>query len=140
MTKTWKDNNNKINKRPESITVNVLKNGEFFKQIILTKDMNWMFILNNLDKFENGKEIIYTIEELKVKGYTTTYNGYNIINTLINKRSSNKVIPVIKGKVEITPPSTGIESNNDINLLEGLLITFLLVGTVVTPIRLIKNN
>ena len=140
VTKTWKDNNNKINKRPESITVNVLKNGEFFKQIILTKDMNWMFILNNLDKFENGKEIIYTIEELKVKGYTTTYNGYNIINTLINKRSSNKVIPVIKGKVEITPPSTGIESNNDINLLEGLLITFLLVGTVVTPIRLIKNN
>ena len=140
VTKTWKDNNNKVNKRPESITVNVLKNGEFFKQIILTKDMNWMFILNNLDKFENGKEIIYTIEELKVKGYTTTYNGYNIINTLINKRSSNKVIPVIKGKVEITPPSTGIESNNDINLLEGLLITFLLVGTVVTPIRLIKNN
>ena len=140
VTKTWKDNNNKINKRPESITVNVLKNGEFFKQIILTKDMNWMFILNNLDKFENGKEIIYTIEELKVRGYTTTYNGYNIINTLINKRSSNKVIPVIKGKVEITPPSTGIESNNDINLLEGLLITFLLVGTVVTPIRLIKNN
>ena len=140
VTKTWVDNNNKINKRPESITVNVLKNGKFFKQIILTKDMNWMFILNNLDKFENGKEIIYTIEELKVKGYTTTYNGYNIINTLTNKKSSNKVVPVIKGKVEITPPSTGIESNNDINLLEGLLITFLLVGTVVTPIRLIKNN
>ena len=140
VTKTWKDNNNKINKRPESITVNVLKNGKFFKQIILTKDMNWMFILNNLDKFENGKEIIYTIEEQKVKGYTTTYNGYNIINTLINKKSSNKVIPVIKGKVEITPPSTGIESTNDINLLEGLLITFLLVGTVATSIRLIKNN
>ena len=35
-------------------------------------------ILNDLNKFENGKEIEYTIDEISnIDGYTTTYNSIN---------------------------------------------------------------
>ena len=42
VTKIWEDNNNKSNTRPDSISVNIFANGELFKQITLTKDMNWI--------------------------------------------------------------------------------------------------
>ena len=45
--------------------------------------MNWTYTINDLDKYKDGKLINYTIEELPVEGYTTTYNGFDIINSMI---------------------------------------------------------
>ena len=137
ITKTWKDNNNKSNKRPGYIDVKIFANGKFFKQITLSKDMNWMFILSNLDKYKDGKEILYTIEELKVKGYITSYDNYNIINTL--KEEPTK-IPVSKTNIEITPPKTGIDNQNETNLFELFFVLIVSISAVTTPIGLIKNN
>ena len=74
--------------------------------------MNWTYVLNNLTKYKDGKEINYTIKEKQVDGYTTTYDGYNIINTMI---------PVEKG--EIVPPKTGINNTNNGDLLYLILST-----------------
>ena len=137
ITKTWKDNNNKSNKRPGYIDVKIFANGEFFKQITLTKDMNWMFILSNLDKYKDGKEILYTIEEFKVKGYITSYDNYNIINIL---KEEPKKIPVSKTNIEITPPKTGIDNQNETNLLELFFVLIISISAVTTSIGLIKNN
>lgn len=80
-TKTWDDNNNQDGVRPDSITVNLLADGE----VIATKDVsetdNWTYSFENLPKFNAGVEIVYTISEVVVEDYTTSYEGLNITNT-----------------------------------------------------------
>ncbi|WP_314793714.1 Cna B-type domain-containing protein, partial [Eggerthia catenaformis] len=82
-TKTWDDANNQDGKRPTQITVNLLKNGTKFKSVTVKADAdgNWKYEFTNLDKYENKKEIKYTVEEEKVEGYETKVEGYNIKNT-----------------------------------------------------------
>ena len=124
VTKIWEDNNNKSNTRPDSISVNIFANGELFKQITLTKDMNWIYVLSDLDKYKDGKEIIYTIEELSINGYITTYDGYNIINTLKEKPIKQAVFKQKEGitDTEITPPYTGVSDSGDSNLIISLVV------------------
>ena len=124
VTKIWEDNNNKSNTRPDSISVNIFANGELFKQITLTKDMNWIYVLSDLDKYKDGKEIIYTIEELSINGYITTYDGYNIINTLKEKPIKQAVFKQKEGitDTEITPPYTGVSDSDDSNLIISLVV------------------
>ena len=124
VTKIWEDNNNKSNTRPDFISVNIFANGELFKQITLTKDMNWIYVLSDLDKYKDGKEIIYTIEELSINGYITTYDGYNIINTLKEKPIKQAVFKQKEGitDTEITPPYTGVSDSDDSNLIVSLVV------------------
>ncbi|MCF0110999.1 MAG: Cna B-type domain-containing protein [Erysipelotrichaceae bacterium] len=81
--KSWNDNDNQDGKRPESITVNLYKNGETRPCMTTTtdKDHEWKWSFENLPTHENGQEIKYTFDEVKVEYYETTYNGTEIINT-----------------------------------------------------------
>ena len=79
-SKTWDDNNNQDGFRPESITINLLANGEVIKTITVTEADGWAWTFENLPKFEAGKQISYSITENAVSEYTTTYNGYNVTN------------------------------------------------------------
>ncbi|MEB3012826.1 Cna B-type domain-containing protein, partial [Parvimonas sp. D2] len=69
-TKTWNDKDNQDGKRPTEITINLLKNGTKIDSKKVTKAEGWKWKFENLDKYENGKEINYTITEEKVEGYT----------------------------------------------------------------------
>ena len=80
-TKTWDDNNNQDGIRPTAITVNLLANGKVVKTITVTEESGWTYEFTNLDKYESGKEIVYTITEDTVSGYETKVNGYDITNT-----------------------------------------------------------
>ena len=81
-TKTWVDRDNKDNTRPESITVNLLKNGTKVDSKVVTAANGWKYEFTNLDKYdENNNLITYTITEDKVDNYETTISGYNITNT-----------------------------------------------------------
>ena len=81
-TKTWVDYENKDNTRPESITVNLLKNGTKVDSKVVTAANGWKYEFTNLDKYdENNNLILYTVTEDKVNNYDTTINGYNITNT-----------------------------------------------------------
>ncbi|WP_155970768.1 Cna B-type domain-containing protein, partial [Streptococcus ruminantium] len=80
-TKTWNDNNDQDGKRPKSITVNLLANGEVVQSQKVSADTNWTYTFTNLPKYANGKEIVYTVSEEKVEGYETTVEGTNITNT-----------------------------------------------------------
>ena len=81
-TKTWIDYENKDNTRPESITVNLLKNGTKVDSKVVTAANGWKYEFTNLDKYdENNNLITYTITEDKVDNYETTIDGYNITNT-----------------------------------------------------------
>ena len=80
-TKTWDDGNNQDGIRPESITVNLLADGEVVQTIEVTADDNWSYEFNELPKYAEGKEISYTISEEPVEGYKVKVDGYNLINT-----------------------------------------------------------
>ena len=83
-TKTWNDANNQDGKRPEKIKVILSKtvDGKTSKvaEKEVTKD-NWNYEFNDLPKYENGKEITYSIDEEAVPGYEKSVEGYNLKNT-----------------------------------------------------------
>lgn len=88
--KTWDDANDQDGKRPTEITVNLLKNGAKFKSVTVKPDAdgNWKYEFTNLDKYENGKEIKYTVTEDTVKDYNFRSEGYNIKNSYTPKETS----------------------------------------------------
>jgi len=80
-TKVWDDNNDQDGLRPDSIIVNLLANGEVVASQTVTADNDWNYAFTDLPKYDNGNEIVYTIEEDAVDGYTATTDGYDITNT-----------------------------------------------------------
>lgn len=66
--KEWDDFNS--SRRPDAVTVNLLKNGTKTETKKITADMGWKYTFKNLDKYDAaGKEIKYTVTEEKVPGY-----------------------------------------------------------------------
>lgn len=108
--KVWDDLGNE-NSRPNSITVNIYANGKLFEIVEITKENNWTYTLDGLQKYLNGEEIIYTVEEVELEDYVTSYDGYTIINSY-------------KSKGEIIPPYTGTSSNTN-NLYREMLVLIL---------------
>lgn len=78
VTKIWEDNNDKYQTRPKNIEVQLYKGEGENKEkvgdpVTLDKSMDWKYSWSNLDKQEDGKDIIYTVDEVKVpEGYTKT--------------------------------------------------------------------
>ena len=86
--KVWDDENNQEGVRPESITINLLANGEQVESIEVTAADDWAYSFTNLPKYEAGEEIVYSITEDAVEGYETTINGFDITNTFIAEKDS----------------------------------------------------
>ena len=82
VTKTWVDDNNRDGRRPASVTINLLANGRQIDSHTVTGTGNtWSYTFANLNKYEGGKEIAYTVTENAVADYTAAINGFNITNT-----------------------------------------------------------
>ena len=79
--KTWNDNNNQDGIRPDSITVRLFADGTEVKSKTVTANDNWSWSFTDLDKYNSGTEIVYTISEDADDNYTTVVDGYNITNT-----------------------------------------------------------
>ena len=86
--KTWNDNNDQDGVRPDSITINLMKNGQVLQSKTVTADDDWAWNFENLPKYENGEEINYTITEDAVENYTTVYRGYDVENQYTPKKTS----------------------------------------------------
>ncbi len=80
-SKSWDDNNNQDGKRPDSITIRLYADGEEIKTATVTEAEGWAWSFTDLDKYSNGKEIVYTITEDTVAEYEATVNGYDVTNT-----------------------------------------------------------
>lgn len=80
--KTWVDYDNKYNSRPESITINLLANGEKVDSKTITpQNDSWTYKFEGLPVYKNGQKITYTISEDTVSGYKSKVTGYNVTNT-----------------------------------------------------------
>ena len=80
-SKTWDDASNQDGKRPDSITVRLFADGKEVTSKEVTANDNWSWSFENLDKYKDGTEIVYTISEDAVTDYTTVVNEYNVTNT-----------------------------------------------------------
>ena len=90
-TKTWDDANNQDRKRPESITVNLLADGQLYKTKTVTAEEDWKYSFKDLPKYSSGNKIVYTITEDAVGDYATVIDGYNITNTYTPAKTSVSV-------------------------------------------------
>ncbi|MDT2662160.1 Cna B-type domain-containing protein [Enterococcus hulanensis] len=80
-TKTWEDNDNQDGKRPDVITVHLLKGTEVVKTVKVTADNDWKYEFKNMPKFENGEKIQYSVAEDKVEDYSSSIKGFDITNS-----------------------------------------------------------
>lgn len=77
VSKVWDDADNQDGKRPDSVTIQLLANGEDTgKQLVLSEANNWAGVFTDLSSSNGGKNIVYTVEELPVDdAYTTSLTG-----------------------------------------------------------------
>ncbi|MCQ2567410.1 MAG: Cna B-type domain-containing protein [Mogibacterium sp.] len=83
-SKTWNDDDDKYDNRPESIKITLLANGEQFENNVVevTEKDNWSWSFKGLPKYIGGEEVTYSVVEDKVATYLDpTYEGYNVTNT-----------------------------------------------------------
>ncbi|MBX9102328.1 Cna B-type domain-containing protein [Streptococcus anginosus] len=104
--KTWEDENDKDGLRPKEIQVKLLANGkDTGKVATVSEATGWKYSFEKLAKYEAGKEITYTVEEVSVpEGYTAKVDGMNI---------TNRHTPE-KPQIPQTPPSTPEKSKKKI--------------------------
>mgnify|MGYP000914281939 CR=1 FL=1 len=74
--KAWKDENNQDGKRPSSVTVKLLADGQDTgKTLELTEANGWAGSFKDLDADKGGTPIQYTVVEVTVAGYTSEITG-----------------------------------------------------------------
>ncbi|WP_061413655.1 Cna B-type domain-containing protein, partial [Streptococcus oralis] len=74
--KVWKDENNQDGKRPTSVTVKLLADGQDTgKTLELTEANGWAGSFKDLDADKGGTPIQYTVVEVTVAGYTSEITG-----------------------------------------------------------------
>ena len=90
VTKKWDDNDNADGKRPTSVTVDLLCDGEKVDSAAIEADENgdWSHTFTNLTKYdpEDSHEYAYTVVEQAVEGYESKVegsaaDGFTITNT-----------------------------------------------------------
>src|SRR5699024_7434750 len=79
--KVWVEVDNSY--RPDTVTVQLLANGEQEATVEVSEETDWKYAFTHLAKYDkSGKEIVYTVAELDVpSGYESEVNGYAITNT-----------------------------------------------------------
>ena len=83
--KTWIDEDNNWQTRPEFITLRLMADGEAYTETQATAESNWTYTFTNLPKHTvQDEEIVYTFEEDAVPGYEPEYteNSYDVTNVL----------------------------------------------------------
>ncbi|MDY5271627.1 Cna B-type domain-containing protein [Tractidigestivibacter sp.] len=135
--KTWQDDGNKYGKRPDSIKITLRANGVDKQTIEVTQKDGWKWRFDNLPKYEDGKEILYSVAEEAVAGYVTEINGYNITNTWDGDTPDDPVKPT----PEPTPkaprtPATPATGDDGVSLAFGVALlgsAALLIGLLGRP-------
>lgn len=76
VTKRWEDNNNLYGKRPSSVRVELLADGNATgKTLTLSESNGWRGSFDGLDVYQDGEEIHYSIREIAVENYSVQISG-----------------------------------------------------------------
>ena len=100
--KTWVDGGDAAGVRPESITVNLLRNGTVVDSRVVTEDDDWAYSFGSLPTSDGlMTAYTYTINERSVPNYAYSVNGYNLTNTYVPPSEEPPTEP--KEKPKYTP-------------------------------------
>lgn len=74
----WNDDDDRAGKRPASIRVDLFANGEKITSQTVTAAQQWCWAFTDLDAYDRGKKIVYTITAQTVEDYTAAISGYDV--------------------------------------------------------------
>ena len=141
-SKTWDDKENQDGKRPESITIRLYADGKELRRLEVNEEDNWKWLFEDLPKYENGREIVYTITEDAVTDYTAIINGYDVTNSYtpdLQKDPQDYHHPVQPGTPGDgqTTPKTG-----DTSSFAGWIVLLSLsgIGLAVTSFNIVRKK
>lgn len=93
VSKRWDDQDNADGLRPESVTVELYRDGEYvgYQTVGADADGNWSTTFSNLPKVDaDGHEYAYTVKERPVEGYSSEVTGDAAAGfTITNFRSTS---------------------------------------------------
>lgn len=138
-SKTWDDKENQDGKRPESITIRLYADGKELRRLEVNEEDNWKWLFEDLPKYENGREIAYTITEDAVTDYTAIINGYDVTNSYtpdLQRDPYDYHHPGQPGD-EQTTPKTG-----DTSSFAGWIVLLSLsgIGLAVTSFNIVRKK
>ena len=123
VSKTWDDNENAANTRPDSITLKLYRGGDLLRTQQVKSDAsgNWSYSFDGLDKYKNGAEINYSVQEDYVPGYVAAYgdngeitNKYDPYGNLTISKTIEGATPAAAGK-EFTFKLSLAKENNEVD-------------------------
>ena len=117
----WIDNDNGAGRRPQSVLVHLLADGQDTGiSVTVDEAMGWKYSFENLPRFKDGKEIVYSVREDEVEGYSNQAEGMNVTNRLLVDAQVKEI-----GKKRILP-KTGQDTS-----IWMLILGFLTLGGAV---------
>ena len=117
----WIDNDNGAGRRAQSVLVHLLADGQDTGiSVTVDEAMGWKYSFENLPRFKDGKEIIYSVREDEVEGYSNQVEGMNVTNRLLVDAQVKEI-----GKKRILP-KTGQDTS-----VWMLILGFLTLGGAV---------
>ena len=119
VNKTWEDNNNAANKRPQSIKY-ILKGGATdVEQVVSgnrTTDANWSYEFKNVKKYDNNaNEIVYSVEEQEVNANDLKFYTKKISGEQTNGFAVVNKFTVPKDKITVKVSKTWDDESNKAN-------------------------
>ena len=90
----------------DSVTVNLYADGVKVDTVQLTAADQWEHTFTNLDKYENGREIVYTVDEVLIPGYKTkitgdVQTGFTITNSKETPKTADHVNPMVYASIMV---------------------------------------
>ena len=120
VTKIWIDNANQDGKRKDEITVKIFANGEFLKNETIKGDVKedtWTYTIRGLDRYKDGEEIKYTLEEVQVADYEEPVVSGNAEDGFTIKNTHNP------SKISKTGTKTWDHKDNQFKYPESITVT-----------------
>jgi len=82
--KTWADDDDAAGRRPDAITVVLLRNGSAYRTRTVTEADGWAYAFQNLPTSDGlTAAYTYTISERSVPGYVRAVRGHDLVNTYV---------------------------------------------------------
>lgn len=108
VSKTWDDNENAANTRPDSITLKLYRGDDLLRtqQVKSDSSGNWSYSFDGLDKYKNDAEINYSVQEDYVPGYVAAYGNNGEITNKYDPYGNLTIAKTIEGA---TPAAAGKE-------------------------------
>ena len=99
VSKTWDDNENAANTRPDSITLKLYRGDDLLRTQQVKSDAsgNWSYSFDGLDKYKNGAEINYSVQEDYVPGYVAAYGNNGEITNKYDPYGNLTIAKTIEG-------------------------------------------